>query len=180
MNGHQGLTDRAEARDRHRASGERGLAAVELALVMPVIATLILATFDAAATARRAHEVHALAHAAAHAVVRAQLLPPGTDGNEGEGANIPPPNTSGGGAGEGLPALLGDLVTLPPDTAGNVRLFWGCGGLPPPPNQPACGDGNPFAPYVDVRVTGSVPRLVQWPGMLLPAEVEGRALVRLG
>ncbi|MFN7176250.1 MAG: hypothetical protein ACK4MX_05110 [Thermaurantiacus sp.] len=153
---------------------------MELALVMPVIAALILATFDAAATARRAFEVQTVAQAAASAVARLHLLPPGIGGSGNAGANVPPPNSEGGGGSAQLLPGIDQLVILPQATTGEVRLFWGCGGLRAEPNQQGCGSGIPFAPYVEVHVRGSVPRLVAWPGMLMPAEVEGRALARLG
>lgn len=160
--------------------GERGVAAIELALVMPVIATLLLATFDAATVARRAFEVQTLAEAGAKAVTRLQLLPAPSSNTSGSGHNLPPPTPVTPGGSVTGPILLDRLLALPPQTLGQARLFWGCGGVPAPAGRTACADGSPLAPYAEVDVAGDVDRLVRWPGVLLPDRVEGRALVRLG
>jgi hypothetical protein len=159
---------------------ERGVAAVELALIMPVVATLLLATLDAATTARRAFEIQSLAEAGAKAIVQLDLLPARPRNSSGGGPNLLPPTEPN------LPNVvegaipLHRLLAMPPATVGEARLFWGCGGDPVPPTATRCPDGSPLAPYVLVEASGAVDRLVSWPGVLLPPRVDGRALARLG
>lgn len=120
-----------------RSETERGVAAVELALVMPLVAGLLLATLDLAAVAQRASEVHALARAAAAAVQRQDLLPPrpgpafplsGTPPGQGPGAGVlPGTNVAPGRAAPGRNVMPGAGSSPPGLVAPGPRSLPGLG-----------------------------------------------------
>lgn len=164
---------------------ERGIAALEVALLMPMLVALLLGAADVAITAARAREVEALAGSAAKAaqVLARDLLPPaGTRTTNGAGGlinNIPitlPPSPAP------LPALaIGDLIALPPDIIGSVALFRGCpsaAGIDPV-LAPACPGGVPAAAFARIEVSAPVARLGPWPPGWLSDTVEARTVVRL-
>ncbi len=179
------------------AADESGVAAVEFALLLPLLATILLATADLAALASRSFEAQSLAHAAANAIARLPTIPPApsTAGQPSPGAGslpggfgpsatsmrqaLPPINT----ANFGLPQVeIASLVDLPAGTDASGELFWGCnqGGQLLSVQTALCPDGGRAAPYVEVFVRASVNRLVAWPDQLLSQQVEARAVVRLG
>ncbi len=159
---------------------ERGVAALELALTLPLLAALLLGAADFALTAAKARQVEALVDAAAKAVVRvaAETLPPLVAGGQ-------QPGLIGGGQGVGLPPLptipLSSLVTLPADVSPQFRLFRGCPGETgvTAATGARCTDGSPPAAFAEIEMTAPVERLVNWPGGLFPPQVSARSLVRL-
>jgi Flp pilus assembly protein TadG len=172
-------------------AGERGVAAVELALVMPLLAAVLLATVDLAAAAQRADDVEHIARAAGAALRRLHILPPlaanaaaangigSSTAGLANTAGVPPPNLPPAPA--SATVALSELVALPAGTGGRVELFWGClGGTQRASAQARCPDGAGAAPYADIRVAGDVARLLHWPALLLPGRVEARTRVRLG
>ena len=161
------------------ADEESGVAALEFALVLPLLTTLLLGAADVAITAARARQVEAIAASAVHAVrataepllaglATALPAPVGTGPRGQNGRPTPAPPA--------VEVPLSGLVSLPDSTTGSVRLFLGCadaGGIAPAA-QTVCPDG---APAVPLRAPSG--RLVPWPGNLLPADVEARTLIRL-
>lgn len=164
---------------------ERGVAALELALTLPLLAALLLGAADLAVTAARAREVEALVEAATKAVVRVagDLLPPLIAGS------LPP-----GAATRGQPGLsqvpklaplpspsLASLVEVPRDVAASLRLFRGCSGDEGIREVTAtrCPDGSAPAAFAEIVMTAPVARLVDWPAALLSPTVSARSLVRL-
>ncbi len=165
---------------------ERGVAALELALTLPLFAALLLGAADLAVTAARARQVEALVDSAGKAVVRVtgEILPPLRVGFQPGGSAAIGLN-GGWNVGSGLPPLprlsLRSLVDLPDDVSASLRLFRGC-----PGDQgirevagPRCPDGSLPAAFAEIAMTAPVDRLVDWPSALLSPSVSARSLVRL-
>jgi Flp pilus assembly pilin Flp len=164
---------------------EKGVAALELALVLPLLTTLLLGAADVAITASRARQVEAVAASAALAIraTTETLLQgvassmPGFVGaqslNQPIRSNpLVPPVTD-------LP--LEDFISLPEQTSGTVRLFFGCAseeGIAPS-SQIQCPNGAAAVPFARIEVSAPSGRLVPWPGRFIPADVSARTVIRL-
>lgn len=164
---------------------ERGVAALELALTLPLLAVLLLGAADLAVTAARARQVEALTEHAAKAVVRVagETLPPLRPGGQlpGTAAGGQPGLVQGGGLAP-LPQLsLASLVDVPADVAASLRLFRGCPGADGIQEVAGtrCPDGSLPAAFAEIAMSAPVERLVDWPEALLAARVSARSLVRL-
>lgn len=165
---------------------ERGVAALELSLMLPLLVALLLGAADLALTAARARQVEALAESAAKAVVRVagDLMPPLLAGSRPPGSAIGGP---GGGLDQGaglapLPNLpVTSLVELPDDVSASLRLFRGCPAAEGISEAAGtrCPDGSPPAAFAEIAMTVPVERLVDWPSALLSPNVSARSLVRL-
>lgn len=165
------------------ACDEAGVAALELALVLPLLTALLLGAADIALTAARARHVEAVAQSAAQAVrataeTLLQGLATSLPGPAGALAPFPPRTPQ-------LPAMvevpITSLVSLPESMAGSVTLFVGCAGrdgISPAPGA-SCPDGTATARFASIEVRAPSGRLVPWPGDLLPANVEARTVIRL-
>ncbi|WP_448580147.1 TadE/TadG family type IV pilus assembly protein [Thermaurantiacus sp.] len=164
---------------------EKGVAALELALVLPLLTTLLLGAADVAITASRARQVEAVAASAALAIraTTDSLLQgvassmPGHAGAQSMNQTIrshpqAPPQTD-------LP--LEKFMSLPEQTSGTVRLFFGCPsdkGIAPSA-QFRCPNGVAAVPFARIDVSAPSGRLVPWPGQLIPADVSARTVIRL-
>lgn len=157
-----------------RHDGEAGLAALELALILPVLALVLTATFDLARFAAHVHKTRALAHAGATAITKLPSIPAPVAIATGLGTvPIAPP----------LPSVnVAELVALPPNAAASSRLFWGC----PRDSDilavtwPVCADGKLAAAYAEVEITYVARRLFNWPGRILPERISATTLMRIG
>lgn len=175
------LGDALSPQGRSLLDEESGVAALEFALVLPLLTALLLGAADIAITAARARQVESVASSAAHAVrATAETL------LRGLASSLP---ADRGSPGSGLPPRLptkvqvplADFVSLPEHTAGSVTLFLGCagpGGIAHAP-QARCPDGTAAAPFARIEVSAPSGRLVPWPGQVLPADVRARSVIRL-
>lgn len=172
-------------RDADVLADERGVAALELALTLPLLVALLLGAADFALMAARARQVEELVETAGKAVIgkAAELLPPLLDSAQQPGLAIGRGQQAGPGSGPApLPAIaLETLVEIPPDVSSRLRLFRGCAGeagIGAAPG-PRCADGSQPAAYAEIEMSAPVERLVDWPGELLPPSVSARSVVRL-
>ncbi|WP_448581184.1 TadE/TadG family type IV pilus assembly protein [Thermaurantiacus sp.] len=178
---------RPQGRD-HQAEllkDERGVAALELALTLPLLTVLLLGAADLAITAARARQVEALTESAAKAVVRlaGDLLPPLRARSQISGlATSGQPGVQQGPGLAPLPTIrITELVDLPANVTAAVRVFRGCPGDQGigEAAEARCPDGSPPAAFAEIRMQAPVDRLVDWPSALLPPSVEAKSLVRL-
>ena len=170
---------------------EQGVAALEFALLLPLLATLMLATADLTLVTARNFQVQSLAQTAAGAIASLPILPAAPTGQDGRSGGIStaiaratmpdglptPSNTSG------QPIIpIGALVSLPADAQASSVLFWGCSANARllPVRTSRCPDGARPAAYAEIIVRAPVKRLIAWPDRLLASEVVARAVVRLG
>lgn len=163
---------------------ERGVAALELALTLPLLAALLLGAADVALTAARARQVEELVETAGKAVIgkAAELLPPLRDSMQQPGLAIGSGQQPGLAGLQPLPSIvLATLVEIPPDVSSRLRLFRGCAGEAGigAAAGPRCADGSQPAAYAEIEMSAPVERLVDWPGGLLPPSVSARSVVRL-
>lgn len=162
---------RVQARFPH---DQAGIAALELALVLPLLALIFVASVDFARFAARIHKCDALAQAAAAAIMQLPTVPapvviPSANGTVPMDVQLPEIDVMA-------------LVPLPAGARAASRLFWGCAaesGVAVVP-QPICSNGERAAAYAEVSVAMATPRLLDWPDIALPAEVHARSLVRIG
>lgn len=174
---------------------DRGVAAVEFGLLLPVLATILLATADLAGVAVRRLQVQSLAQDAAGALAGLRSIPAAPAGrnmhNTMATMSVPGIAASASSIGSELPRIQGAglpqiaiaaLVPLPADTHASTTLFWGCGTKARliAVRSPLCPDGSRAAAYAEVIMRAPVNRLVSWPDQILGRAVEARAVVRLG
>ncbi|WP_448585447.1 TadE/TadG family type IV pilus assembly protein [Thermaurantiacus sp.] len=164
---------------------ERGAAALEMALLLPVLVALLLGVADVAIAAARAREVEALAGSAAAALQRLArdrpALPSVAAGPAGFASVLSAPVSSGGRPGPRGSPSVAELVQLPPGVTGAVTLFHGCPtrqGIAPA-SSAACPGGGLAASFARIELSASVRRLLPWPETWLSPTVEARAIVRL-
>lgn len=160
-------------KSRFRAA-ERGLAALEFALLSPLFILIIMGLSEAGAVMLAIEKAQSHADAAARVAARLPQIPAlPSEASLAGGLLVFPP---------ALPAIRADSLPSPPDDARrNIALFWGCG-TPSGVVRHSfarCPDGAPVAAYVEARVACPVERSVRW--SFLPAidRVEARALRRV-
>ncbi len=148
---------------RKLAADNSGVAALELGLLLPLFTLIFLGIFDTARLAERSWRVQTLAQNGAMAIAALPEIP----------ADATTP----------LPVInVVDLIDLPATASASARIFRGCAhatGIAVAPS-PFCPDGLHVAPYVEVSVVMTAPRLVQWPDELLTPIVRGKAVMRAG
>jgi hypothetical protein len=156
---------------------QEGAAAVEFALLLPLLAMIFVGAVDAASFATASYRSRMLAQSAATAIARMPAVPapPPVQRLPNGSVVIPVPVR--------LPTIdVGSLVDLPPGATAEAYLFWGCSGsagIEEVP-LPACADGSPAAAYVRVGIALPVGHLVAWAGIGLPETAATETLVRLG
>lgn len=139
------------------AADRRGAAAVEFALLLPMLALLLAGLFDVSRLISASMQVRAAAQA-------------GADFARTHGWDAAKVET----AARSATPLAG--VTAAP------AAFQGCasgGGIVPAPG-PACAGGAPAGSFVAVAASAPFRPLAPWPEVVLPDEVRARAVVRIG
>lgn len=157
--------------------GEEGVAALELALLLPLLAFIFVAMVDASRFATQVYRGHMIAQSAAVALgtslhVPAPPLPVITDrGTLPATLDIMLPKVD-----------VASLVPLPADASASSLLFWGCPGSAGivMVALPICNTTQRAAAYAEITVTLPVRKLGGWPEILLPGNVHAQALVRVG
>jgi Flp pilus assembly protein TadG len=170
------FAERGAQRGAGRATGrgaERGVAALEFALLLPLLSMIFVGTIDASRLIAQSYRAQGLAQAAARAAAR---LP-----------DLPAAPHSGAPTSAGWPTLPGlsvaSLVTLPPGAQGSTSLFWACGGTDAqlvPAATPECPPGIRPAGYVRVDLDVPVRYVLAWPDLVLPPVARVSALARIG
>lgn len=176
----------------HRLNAdEQGVAAVEFALLLPLLATLMLGIADLAQVAARKSQVHALAQEAAGAIAGLHSIP-AAPARQDRGNGALSPTIARITLSAMSPALaesaylpkipIATLLSLPADAHASATLFWGCNASARllSMQTPRCPDGTRAAAYAEIIVRAPVRRLVAWPHALLAREVVARAVVRVG
>ncbi|MCS6987743.1 MAG: hypothetical protein NZM40_10035 [Sphingomonadaceae bacterium] len=188
---------RAKGRGRPGLSHDStGAAALELALVLPLLSALLLGLADLAILAARAREVEALATAALRSLVTRGLpnLPHPVGAVAGPNASapssptgdrLPIPGTLAPTAlssAELLPEAvpLTALVPLPQGVHGTLQVFRGCLTASGIARWPGGCAGRPIHLFAEVEIQRSTARLAPWPDDLVPPQVRSHAVVRVG
>lgn len=182
------------------AADRRGVAALELALIVPVLGTLLLGVADVALADARARELDALATIAAAAARAAGPAGLGATALPLPASPRPPQVTLPGAVAVNLPAGLAGavpaptavapvalpldrLVSLPADIQGTLSLFSACAypgrGLGAVAPGTSCADGRAPALFARISLQAPLDRLLPWPAGLLADQVATQLVVRV-
>jgi hypothetical protein len=152
---------------------ERGVAALEFALLLPLLSMIFVGTIDASRLVAQSYRAQGMAQAAARAVARLPNLPAAPHSGVLSSRGWPPlPDVSAAG-----------LVPLPPGAQSATSLFWACGGTDMqlvPAVVPECASGARPAGYVRVDLDVPVRYVLAWPDLVLPPVARVSALARIG
>jgi hypothetical protein len=140
------------------ARNERGTAAVEFALIAPVLLLLAAGAIDLSRLIAQTMQVRAAAQAGADYALKNGVDP--WDPGAIQGA-----------------VAAATTLAVTPLAAEEVGCAAGSAIVPPP--GPLCAAGGTPGTFVNVDATADFTPIVPWNGVVLPAQVRGQATVRV-
>jgi Flp pilus assembly protein TadG len=158
---------------------ERGAAALEFALLLPLLSLVFVGTLDAARLMAEAYRAQTLAADAARAAARQPSIPAPLRRDSSSSSALPALSSSAA-----LPAIAVDeLVALPSGAQATGALFWGCANAKQRlevAGVDGCPDGSRAAGYVRVDLAVPVRYVLAWPDLVLPPVARVSAVARVG